>query len=131
MKHLPLLFVLVVFRIDIAFCQDNLIPESKGEIIKHRYYTLAYSEENEQAYWVYYELTPSNVKGTAKRRDNFRPDPSVKTGSATLADYKNSGYDRGHLCPAADMRINTKAMSETFYMSNIVPTGSRIQSRNM
>jgi len=94
---------------------------SAANIVKHSYYTLAYSEENEQALWVYYRLTPDFINGAVKRNDNFRPDPDVRTGSATPADYKNSGYDRGHLCPAADMKLNATAMSETFYMSNMSP----------
>ncbi|MEL7587465.1 MAG: DNA/RNA non-specific endonuclease [Prolixibacteraceae bacterium] len=90
-------------------------------IVRHSYYTLAYSEENEQALWVYYRLTTDFITGSVKRKDNFRSDPDVRTGSASLADYKNSGYDRGHLCPAADMKLNAMAMSETFYMSNMSP----------
>ncbi len=96
-------------------------PLPAANIIKHSYYTLAYSEENEQALWVYYLLTPEFITGAVKRNGDFRPDPAVRTGSATLADYKNSGYDRGHLCPAADMKLNAMAMSETFYMSNMSP----------
>lgn len=96
-------------------------PLPAATVIKHNYYTLAYSEEKEQALWVYYLLTPNFVTGATRRSDNFRPDPAVSTGSATLADYKNSGYDRGHLCPAADMKLNATAMSETFYMSNMSP----------
>lgn len=60
------------------------------------------------------------VKGTAVRKNNFREDPTVSTGSATLADYQRSGYERGHFSPVAGMRINTQAMSESFYMSTHV-----------
>lgn len=99
----------------------GLEPKSAGEIVKHTYYTLAYSEENEQAYWVYYQLTPDLINGSQTRTDDFRADPAVTTGSATLEDYKGSGYDRGHLCPAADMTLNKTSMSETFYLSNMSP----------
>lgn len=99
----------------------SLEPKSEGEIVKHTYYTLAYSEENEQAYWVYYQLTPDLINGSQTRTDDFRADPAVTTGSATLEDYKSSGYDRGHLCPAADMTLNKTSMSETFYLSNMSP----------
>ncbi len=96
-------------------------PTAKGELITHPYYTLDYCEEHEQASWVYYKLTPDNLSGEAKRKDNFRPDPKVSTGSATTQDYLNSGYDRGHLLPAADCSHSAEAMSESFYMSNISP----------
>jgi endonuclease G len=106
---------------DQLHANTGLEPKSAGEIIKHTYYTLAYSEENEQAYWVYYQLTPNLINGSQTRTDDFRADPAVTTGSATLEDYKGSGYDRGHLCPAADMTLNKTSMSETFYLSNMSP----------
>lgn len=108
---------------DIPATNENLSlePLSKGEIVKHSYYTLAYSEEYEQAEWVYYILTPDNINGGQERTDDFRADQMVSCGSASLEDYKYSGYDRGHLCPAADMTQNFTAMSETFYLSNMSP----------
>ncbi|MGL4524160.1 MAG: DNA/RNA non-specific endonuclease [Spirochaetia bacterium] len=84
-------------------------------------YSLQYSEAHEQALWVAYTLTHKSVLGTAKRKDNFRTDPRIKTGSASPEDYTNSGYDRGHLAPAADMKASQKMMDESFYMSNISP----------
>ena len=99
----------------------DLSPKSLGEIVEHTYYKLAYSEENEQALWVFYKLWPEMVTGSAKRKDDFREDPLVSTTSATLNDYVGSGYDRGHLCPAASMSYNETSMSESFFMSNISP----------
>lgn len=101
---------------------QELRPTSTtNQIIKHTYYSLSYSESHEQAEWVYYMLTKEMVQGVQKRKDQFRSDPSVTTGSATLLDYKGSGYDRGHLAPAADMKLNQISMSESFYMSNMSP----------
>ena len=99
----------------------SLEPVSTGEVVKHTYFTLCYSEVNEQAAWVYYILTSENINGDQERTDDFKADPLVSTGSASLEDYKFSGYDRGHLCPAADMTQNKTAMSESFYLSNMSP----------
>lgn len=100
------------------------IPVSsyKDEIIKHSYYTLAYVEEYEQARWVAYKMTPKNLEKNVDRKDErFEPDPKVTTGSAVHSDYNGSGYDRGHLAPAADFSGNHTMMTETFYMSNMSP----------
>lgn len=123
------LLLLLVFCIAISCKSDDiqpvdtggLEPKSLGEIVKHTYYSLGYSEENEQAYWVYYVLTPELINGPQSRTDDFRADPLVTTGSASLDDYKSSGYDRGHLCPAADMALNKTSMSESFFLSNMSP----------
>jgi endonuclease G len=103
------------------------IPTSTtGTIIQHQYYTLSYAEAYEQAEWVAYKLTKKELSEPwLARNDDFRPDPNVPSGSATPQDYRNSGYDRGHLVPVADRAFNEAAMSETFYMSNMSP-----QARN-
>ena len=94
----------------------------KGEkIINHAGYSFVYSEEHEQAKWVAYVLNNKELDGTFGRSDNFREDPSVSSGSASNLDYAKSGYDRGHLAPAADMKWSEKAMSESFYYSNMSP----------
>jgi len=94
----------------------------KGEkIIHHAGYSFVYSEEHEQAKWIAYVLNNKELDGTFGRSDNFREDPSVSSGSASNLDYAKSGYDRGHLAPAADMKWSEKAMSESFYYSNMSP----------
>lgn len=101
--------------------QQTYQPKSNGELVQHNYYSLSYIEEHEQAEWVYYKLTSEMINGTCERTDNFRADPDVSTFSAGNSDYYKTGYDRGHLAPAADMKISEKAMSESFYMSNMSP----------
>lgn len=96
-------------------------PIAGEEIIKHTGYTLSYNEENELPSYVAYELTKDEVLGPVERNDSFREDPYVRTGSATLEDYRGSGYDRGHMAPAADFKWSEKAMEDTFYMSNMAP----------
>lgn len=92
-----------------------------GEIVYHEHYTLSYNEEYEIANWVAYELTKDELQKRYERRDNFRPDPKVTTGTADDSDYKGSGYDRGHLLPAGDCTWDSIAMGESFYYSNIAP----------
>lgn len=102
----------------------NYLPSVTGtnQVVKHTYYTLSYANAYEQSEWVAYELTKTRVnKGIEERGNNFRPDASVKLGSATPDDYKSTGYDRGHLAPAKDMSFDATAMSESFFMSNMSP----------
>lgn len=100
---------------------DYLPVSANTQIIRRPNFTIAYSEGNEQAEWVAYELTQDEVQGGTERSDDFREDPLVATGSASPEDYRRSGYDRGHLAPAGDMGFSDQAMSESFYMSNISP----------
>ena len=104
---------------------DNLafgVPGPADCIVDREGYALGYSEYHEQARWVIYHMTKAEATTkAASRDDNFRPDPEIPTSSATLADYRGSGYDRGHLAPAADMSFSIKTMDESFYLSNMSP----------
>ena len=102
---------------------NDLLPKLRqGEkLIHHFAYDLVYNEMHEQAQWVAYTLKPESLEKRCNRTDNFRRDPLVRTGTADVADYRGSGYDRGHLVPAGDMVWSTTAMSESFYFSNICP----------
>lgn len=105
---------------------DFLPRSSTRQIIDHQYFWLSYDEEHEQAEWTAHILSKENLeKPWVDRQDDFRPDDKIKTGSATPNDYRNSGYDRGHLVPAADMAHDAEAMRATFVMSNMSP-----QARN-
>ncbi len=100
---------------------DFLPTSTTNQIVKHDYYTLSYSENQEQAEWVAYDLKKSYVVNNHFKRPFFVQDPLVKTGSADWRNYKNSGYDKGHLCAAADMEFNANAYKDTFFTSNISP----------
>jgi endonuclease G len=98
------------------------LPVGGGEVVRHRHYALAWNEKYEVADWVAYELTADRLNlQWVERSNNFRPDPSISSGSSTPDDYRNTRFDRGHLVPAADMAFSEEAMSETFFMSNISP----------
>lgn len=108
----------------IAKAETNtyFLPTSTtGQVVHHNYYSLSYSEPDEQAEWVAYELKKSQVKNSDFKRPYFEVDDRVKTKSAHWRNYKNSGYDRGHLCPAGDREFSKEAYYETFLTSNITP----------
>lgn len=99
-----------------------ILPSSTtGDIIHHNHYSLSYHEEYEQAEWVAYVLKNSHLTYDNRQRPYFIEDPKVKSKSADWRNYKGSGYDRGHLCPAGDRRFTEYAYNETFYTSNISP----------
>lgn len=105
-----------------SFSQDELPKPLLGEqIIQHKGFTLSYNEKYEQASWVAYELTADELIKRVKRSDNFKKDSKVSTGSALPSDYAKSGFDRGHLAPAADLSWSEVTMKESFYMSNMSP----------
>ena len=131
-KHLFLVIIYVFFSY--SGCPQKSKPPGKVEqdlglpfikdsdiIIKHAGFTLNYAETYEQAGWVAYELTAKETYGKYKRSDKFMSDPAIKTKSADHIDYAGSGYDRGHLAPAADMGWSLTTMQESFYYSNMSP----------
>lgn len=108
--------------------EDNLIADEKflptsttGAVVFHDNYVLSYNEKHEQAEWVFYILKNRKELNSSFKRPFFIADPKVNTKSADYKNYKNSGYDRGHLCPAGDMKFSKEAFDDTFYTSNISP----------
>ena len=90
--------------------------------IKNMGYTSSYNTTIGMPNWVAYELTRSEAASDkVKRTNKFAPDPQVKGRSAQNSDYKGSGYDKGHMAPAADMKWNQTVMEQSFYFTNICP----------
>ena len=100
----------------------TITEERSDRVIKHKGYTVSYNYDWKIPNWVAYELTDWEVEGEVPRYDKFKPDPMVpQYATATTEDYKYSGYDRGHMAPAADMKWDEQVMKESFYLSNICP----------
>ncbi len=91
------------------------------QILEHIGYTVGYNTEWLLPAWVAYELTQEETNGGEERTNKFLPDPLLGANAVTTKDYTNSGYDRGHMAPAGDMKWSQEAMRESFYMSNICP----------
>jgi len=99
----------------------GLKPESGcTQLIEYNFYTVCYSDAFAQAEWTYHLLTAKSIKGKQKRTNNFKSDFMAMPVLSPRA-FKGSGYDRGHLVPAGDMKLNFQSMSETFYMTNMSP----------
>lgn len=94
--------------------QNDLLMRKKAFIV-------SYNVDSKIANWVSYNLTDNHLDGSVKRTDDFREDLSVPSPRATIDDYRHSGYSRGHLVPAADLRWDRDAMSESFLLTNICP----------
>jgi endonuclease G len=129
MNRYFLYLIILIFSVsNIEISAQNSIhrPEipkvCKGEhVISHTGYSFLYNEEHEQSSWVAYELTKEETVKICERSNRFKPDPEVSTQTANDADYAGSGYDKGHLAPAADMGWSATAMEESFYYSNMSP----------
>ncbi len=130
MRKSLLLLILILCLTNVSCQNINLedieIPtitdERSDRVITHKGFTLSYNYDWKIPNWVAYELTDIEVKGEVPRYDKFKPDPMVPQNvSAHTNDYKHSGYDRGHMAPAADMKWDEQVMRESFYLSNICP----------
>lgn len=101
--------------------------KKRDEIVLKRIgYTVSYNNTYKTPNWVAWELTREETQGKEDRKDKFVPDPDLPEPRVEHADYTRSGYDRGHMAPAADMKWSEEAMAQSFYMSNICPQNQKL-----
>lgn len=95
----------------------------KEEImLKKAAYTTSYNPLTKQPNWVGWHLTADHVTGPYKRNGiKFHEDEDVPEPRATDADYRSSGYDRGHMCPSGDNKWSQEAQEQSFLFTNICP----------
>jgi len=100
---------------------SQLQPGTTQYLCKQNY-AIHYRYDTKTAEYVVEHITPASIQGPAKRKDDFRPDPAIpKQYQSQLADYAGFPFDRGHLAPGADNTQNDSIMSESFFLSNMVP----------
>lgn len=99
----------------------RIMDERESQVIVHKGYTVSYNNQIRLPNWVAYELTDVEVDGECKRNSHFYPDPDAKGRQADNEDYRNSGWDKGHMAPAGDMKWDRQAMMESCYFTNICP----------
>jgi DNA/RNA endonuclease G (NUC1) len=85
-------------------------------------YVLQHSSLDKIPLWVCEHVTPEEVRGNARRRNRFEPDPQLQgKPRSELADYRGSGFDRGHQAPAGNQNSSQRLKDETFFLSNMIP----------
>lgn len=107
-----------------------LTPKTVTErVLTKSNYTVSFNSQTNIPNWVAWSITSDELIERESRSNNFQPDPELPTHSAvTTEDYTGSGYDRGHMCPAADNKYHWRAMDESFYMTNICPQNHNLNA---
>ena len=101
----------------------------KELILSKMNYTVSFNEKMNIPNWVAWSISKEELIERESRTNKFEPDPALPEHLAvTTEDYTNSGYDRGHMCPAADNKYHWRAMDECFYMTNICPQNHNLNA---
>lgn len=104
------------------YCLQLPATNPAERLITYKAYTVSYNHATLNPNWVAYELTADESDGPVNRKGRrFIPDPKVTGPQAENDDYRNSGWSRGHMAPAADMKWDSVAMDECFYFTNCCP----------
>lgn len=97
-----------------------------SETVKKRYsYTVSYNHDTKNPNWVAWTITSAHASGSVQRTD-FLDDEDMPSPKGYLSDYYNSGYDRGHMCPAGDNKWSEKAMEDCFLITNMCPQNNNL-----
>lgn len=99
--------------VDVPFSVPSQVKEYEG-------FTVSYNSNRHAPNYVAWELLADETGGASGRSNKFWSDDDIR-GCANTRDYTNSGYDRGHMCPAADQKWSSTAMHHSFVMANICP----------
>ena len=95
------------------------IPDE--QIVKHTAFVVSYNPVHRIPNYVVHIIPKDILYGTQGRSNDFRADPLIKENMSDSQDYWDSGFDRGHMAASADFQWSKKALSESFFYSNIIP----------
>lgn len=101
-------------------------PVPNEILVKHLAYTSSYNPMHRVPNYVVHVIPKDILYGNITRTNDFRQDPFIKQNMSDSVDYWNSGFDRGHMAASADFKWNRKAMSESYYYSNIIPQNKEL-----
>lgn len=107
--------------------EDVILPRGvPNRQLQYEGFKIGFNPEAHQPNFASWTLTPDKTDGPYSRKDaKFAQDPDVD-GCATLNDYRRSGFDRGHMVPAADMKWSAQAMADCHYLTNMCPQDNRL-----
>lgn len=136
LKFFPLvfLFLTTLFAAEPVFIKtpaeaassphDNLrigVPAFTDYVADRPWFCVGFSIRHRQPLWTQYRLTDVEADTHIVERSNhFHKDHSIAE-SPLPKDYAKTGYDRGHMAPAGDMRWSPEAMKDSFSMANMSP----------
>ena len=102
---------------------------NNGIMLNRTAYTVCYNAKAMLPHWGAWTLTSDHVNGKYSRGGiKFQEDEDVPAPRATDADYRGSGYDRGHICPSGDNKWNEDAQRESFLLTNVCPQGHNLNA---
>ncbi|MGM9868843.1 MAG: DNA/RNA non-specific endonuclease [Sodaliphilus sp.] len=111
-----------------ALCQAQLPAGEADTALHFRAFTVHFNSARHLPNYVCYRLTHRHTTDSEQRRRlAFFSCEGVK-GCPTLADYQQSGYDRGHMAPAADFLHDSIALAQTYALVNICPQTNALNS---
>ena len=103
-------------------------PLTPSQFKQYEGFSLSFNKDNRTPNYVAWELLGTEADGVAATRTNrFWQDSDIK-GCPVTKDYTGSGYDRGHMCPAADQKWSAQAMEDCFSLANICPQNHNINA---
>lgn len=136
MKLKQTIILLSIMTVSVTACGQSYeyveFPDVQPNetLIYHTGYTVSYDTKALIPKWIAYELTAEEVAGEFPRSGSFGMDPDFHGRQAMREDYSYSGWDKGHMAPAADMKWSSQTMYESFYLTNICPQNHTLNERD-